>query len=240
MNLAGKNILIIGASGAIGKSCAVVLKQAGANVSVTYNRELTSELNEFSDNSFQCDISSYENIENLFKLYKENVDKIDAVINCSGVHSAAPLVGMSEEDTRKLIEVNLTGSIFISQLAVKAMMRKRAGVLIHMGSVSAHRMTRGHVTYSATKAGIEGLVKSLAAEVAKRGIRVNAILPGPVMSPMLEKSIVQTGVNPADMVPMGKLIPAEDIANACAFLVSDLSKMITGVCLPVDGGYLLI
>jgi 3-oxoacyl-[acyl-carrier protein] reductase len=117
--------------------------------------------------------------------------------------------------------------------------KQRAGSIVLTGSVSAHRMTRGHAVYSATKAGLEGLAQALASELARRGVRVNVVLPGAVASAMLEASKIETGIDPASMVPMGRLIEAQEVARACRFLLSDEASAITGALLPVDGGYSL-
>ena len=119
------------------------------------------------------------------------------------------------------------------------MVRAKKGSIIHLGSVSAHRFFRGHSVYSATKAGLEGFVQAMASEVAKRNIRVNCILPGPVLTPMLQKSMEETGMNPKENIPTNKLVDSQEIANMCNFILSDQCPSLTGALIPIDGGYLL-
>lgn len=167
------------------------------------------------------------------------VGKIDGLVNSAGIHVAGPLTSLTIEEIRGQIDINLTGIIALTQAAVAQMVRRRTGSVVQIGSVSAHRVVRGHSVYSATKAGLEGFTRALAGEVARRSVRVNCVVPGPVLTPMLQKTIDETGDDPSARVPMGRLIKDSEVAEAVVFLLSDQSSAITGVMLPVDGGYLL-
>lgn len=229
--LENKKIFVLGGSSGIGKSVIEGLKNEGAYVFSSYNNNSSDE------HSIQIDLNDIESIDASKSFFEEHT--FDGFINCAGLNIAGPLIGLELADIRKQVDVNLTGPIIITQMIVKNMIRARRGSIIHLGSVSAHRFFRGHSIYSATKAGLEGFVQATASEVAKRGIRVNAILPGPVMTPMLERSIQETGINPKDNVPTNKLVEASEIANMCNFILSDKCPSLTGALIPIDGGYLL-
>ncbi|MEK6625556.1 MAG: SDR family oxidoreductase [Bdellovibrionota bacterium] len=240
--LTEKIILIAGATGAIGEAIARQCVLQGAQVILGYHtaREKALALQgELNCQSLKLDLTNNQELEQTFNEYKPLLDNVTGLVNASGINVPGPLMSLDGTAVEKQINANLTGAIQLTRLVSRSMIRKRQGSIIHMGSVSAHRMVRGHSVYSATKAGLEGFTKALAAELAKRGIRVNTILPGPVMSEMLKNSMETTGDNPAERVPMQRLITADEVAQATVFLLSDNSSAITGVCLPVDGGYLL-
>ncbi|MBI2520864.1 MAG: SDR family oxidoreductase [Bdellovibrio sp.] len=240
--LRDKLILIAGATGAIGEAIARQCVIQGAQVILGYNKaqEKAQALqNELHAQSLKLDLSNNQELEQTFNEHKAMLDNVTGLVNASGINVSGPLMSLDGAAVERQINANLTGAIQLTRLTSKSMIRKRQGSIIHMGSVSAHRMIRGHSVYSATKAGLEGFTKALAAELAKRGIRVNTILPGPVMSEMLKNSMETTGDNPAERVPMQRLITPDEVAHATVFLLSDNASAITGVCLPVDGGYLL-
>lgn len=239
--LTNKNIIIIGASGDIGQAIARKFDKLNANLILT-TRDLTSlsKLNlSKKHNSLEYDFKLDPELKSLSDFIKTSGIAVDGLINATGVHFSGPIVGMSDEEIKSQLSVNLEMNIQILKNILPFFLSKRKGSFVFLGSVSAHRMTRGHAVYSATKAGLEGLVKATASEVAKRNVRINIVSPGPVKTKMLDKSIQENGVDPSQLVPMGRLIESSEVADACAFLVSDLSTAITGVNLPVDGGYLL-
>lgn len=232
--LKGKKVFVLGGSSGIGKCIIEGLESEGAEVFSSYN---ASSVNTKKENSIQIDLNSQASIKASENFFEEHT--FSGFINCAGVNIAGPLIGLDVEDIRKQVDVNLTGPMIITQMIIKNMIRARSGNIIHLGSVSAHRFFRGHSIYSATKAGLEGFVQAMASEVAKRGIRVNAILPGPVMTPMLEKSMNESGVDPKENIPTNKLIEASEIANMCNFILSEKCPSLTGALIPIDGGYLL-
>ncbi|HAZ12576.1 MAG: hypothetical protein A2X86_11745 [Bdellovibrionales bacterium GWA2_49_15] len=242
MMLQNKIILIAGATGAIGEAIARLCTRQGAQVILGYNtgKEKALALQaELSCAILKLDLTNNQELEQTFIEHKTLLENVTGLVNASGINVAGPLMSLDGAAVEKQINANLTGAIQLTRLVSKSMIRKRQGSIVHMGSVSAHRMVRGHSVYSATKAGLEGFTKALAAELAKRGIRVNAVLPGPVMSEMLKNSMETTGDNPAERVPMQRLITPDEVAQATVFLLSENSSAITGICLPVDGGYLL-
>lgn len=239
--LKNKNIIIIGANGDIGRSIAERFDSLGANLILTSrNLDLCRKLQLTKTHQLiEFDFNKDSNISSLSNYLKQNSIKIDGLVNASGIHHSGPIIGTSDEEIDSQLKINLEMNIMILKNILPFFISNRNGSLVFLSSVSAHRMTRGHAVYSASKAGLEGLIKATASEVAKRNVRLNLVSPGPVKTKMLDKSINENGVDPSQLVPMGRLIKSSEIADACAFLISDLSTAITGVCLPVDGGYLL-
>ena len=232
--LKNKKVLILGASSFIGKDISAKCTKEGAELFLTYN---TQKPDFESSNLYQLDVTDNKSIETF--LDSLSTLTFDIVISCIGSNIGGPLISLEQADIEKQMQVNLGANIQIIQSVLKNMIRKRNGSIILMSSVSAHRFTRGHSIYSAAKSGLEGFSRAMAAELAKRNIRVNTISPGPVMSPMLEQSIKENGDDPKLRVPMNRLIDASEVADAALFLASDMSSAITGVNLPVDGGYVL-
>ncbi|MFP5490224.1 MAG: SDR family NAD(P)-dependent oxidoreductase [Bacteriovoracia bacterium] len=229
-----KTILVTGASGAIGLAVAQDLVSRGFNVIGTFRREKNPAV---PIDWFELDVNNPELCKNL--IMKVSQEDLVGYVDCTGIHHSGPLMGLAEEHLNEMFQTNMLAPTKFLQLLLPLFSKKRAGSIVLMGSVSAHRMTRGHAVYSATKAGLEGLTKALASEMAKRNVRINIVLPGPVDSAMLRQSKEENGVDPAEMVPMGRLIRAEEIAKTCSFLLSNDASAITGVVLPVDGGYSL-
>lgn len=230
-----KKVFILGAASDIAKSIIEKLNDQGYEVHGSYNQTKPSTIEE--DKLIKINLNDSDSIKQGSE-YLSNIT-FDGLINCAGINIAGPLIGLEDDDLKNQINVNLTGPMIITKAVIKNMIRKKSGSIIHLGSVSAHRFFRGHSAYSASKAGLEGFVQAMASEVAKRGIRVNAILPGPVMSPMLQKSIDETGLDPKENIPTNKLVESYEIANMCNFLLSDQCPSMTGALIPIDGGYLL-
>ncbi len=186
------------------------------------------------------DITDPDSVSNIISGIADKYGRLDGVVNCVGIYFASPLASMNVENVTKQILVNLTGAIWLSQACAKIMISQRNGSIIHIGSVSAHRMFRGHTVYSASKAGLEGLTKALAAELAKRQIRVNCIVPGPVDTKMLRSTRELVGEEALlSRIPIGRFIKKDEIVKAVLFLLSDSATSITGTLIPVDGGYML-
>jgi len=246
--LKSKTILIAGASGSIGQAIAMECAKKHAQVILGYHgnqskAEILAEQIKSQGGQASClklNMESASELDQAFEQHKDQLDSLYGLVNASGINVAGPLISLASSDIERQINVNLTGAIHLTRLACKNMIRKRSGSIVHLGSVSAHRMIRGHSAYSAAKAGLEGFVKALAAEVAKRQIRVNCVLPGPVMSEMLKQSMDATGDNPSERVPFNRLITAEEVAKTVRFLLSSDASGITGAMIPVDGGYLLL
>ncbi len=205
-------IFVAGGSGDIGKAVVSGCIKANAKVVFSYygsmkKAEAVHNKSGIDIEKVSMDITDPESVSNVINGIKQKYGRVDGVVNCIGTHFASPLASMEAENITEQIKVNLIGAIWLSQVCAKIMISQRHGSIIHFGSVSAHRMFRGHTVYSASKAGLEGLTKSLAAELAKRQIRVNCIIPGPVNTNMLRPTLELAGEEALlSRIPMGKFI----------------------------------
>lgn len=245
--LKDKVILVAGGSGGIGSAIVERCAAAGARVWAGYSTNATGARDACAKaqklgaqaSAVELNVRNPGSIATAVGEVIRTDGRIDGIVNAVGIHVAGPLMGLAEDDVRSQIDVNLTGAIWLAQAVLPTLVKQRSGSIVLLGSVAAHRMVRGHAVYSATKAGLEGFARALAAEVAKRQVRVNCVLPGPVPTPMLQRSIQETGDQPQDRVPMGRTIRSEEVADAVVYLLSDRAASITGAAIPVDGGYLL-
>jgi 3-oxoacyl-[acyl-carrier protein] reductase len=242
--LGGKRVLVVGGSGGIGGAVAEACGRAGAWVGVGYAsgearaRAVVERIRADGGRAepIRVDLSEPEAAGRAVAALEGGVD---GLVNAAGLHVAGPLLSLSQAEIGRQLRVNLEGAIAVTQAALTAMVSRRSGSIVHLGSVSAHRVVRGHSVYSATKAALEGFTRAVAGEVARRNVRVNCVVPGPVPTPMLQKTIDETGDDPARRVPMARLIEAREVADTVLFLLSDAASAITGTMIPVDGGYLL-
>lgn len=182
------------------------------------------------------DVTEADQVEAVVKQSVEEFGRLDVLVNNAGITRDGLLVRMTEEQWRSVLEVNLTGAFLCSRSAAKVMLRQRSGCIINMASVVGVMGNAGQANYSASKAGLIGLTKSMARELAPRGINVNAIAPGFIASPMTDKLGEQARDKLSSLIPLGRLGTAEDVADAVAFLASSAASYITGQVLKVDGG----
>ena len=237
-----KTAIITGSSRGIGAGCALYFAQRGWNVVVNYSRneptELLSRLKEINA-SYICvkgDVSVPEDAEIIVKEAVAAFESIEVLINNAGITKDNLMLRMKAEDFTKVIDVNLTGSFLMTKYASAVMMKKRFGRIINISSVVGLRGNAGQVNYSASKAGIIGLTKSVAKELAKRNVTCNAIAPGFIeteMTDVLSDKVKETILKE---IPSGKLGNTEDIAQLAYFLASEESGYITGQVIAVDGG----
>ncbi len=236
--------VVTGASRGIGRGIALELAKRGAIVVINYNasadlanqvvEEITAAGGEAT--AVQADVSTEEGANTLIKTATERYSKIDVLVNNAGTTRDNVIMMMKAEDFDQVIQSNLRSTWLCSKAAVRSMMRKRYGRIVNMTSISGLRGQAGQTNYSASKAGIVGLTKALAKEVGPRGITVNAVAPGFVMTD-LTKDLPQDLVDQMmPLIPLGKWASIEDVAYAVAFLASDEAAMITGEVLTVDGG----
>ncbi|WP_343217587.1 3-oxoacyl-[acyl-carrier-protein] reductase [Hydrogenobacter thermophilus] len=244
IDLSGKRALITGSTRGIGKSIAEHLAKAGASVIITGRdkakaEEVAKELNQkYSTPAFGIELrlddpqsikSGYEQVEKL-------IEGVDILVNNAGITKDKLFLRMSLEDWEEVIKVNLTGTFFITSLAIKSMLKNRWGRVINISSVVGFMGNVGQVNYSSTKAGLVGFTKSLAKELASRNITVNAVAPGFIetdMTAVLSEDIKQ---NYLKNIPLGRFGKPEDVAGAVLFLCSSLADYITGEVLHVNGG----
>jgi len=236
--------VVTGGSRGIGRAVALELAKRGATVVVNYqqNAEAARQVVESITGSggvaiaVQADVATEEGANALIKTAIDAYGKLDILVNNAGVTRDNVIMLMSAEDFDTVIQTNLRSTWLCSKAAVRSMMRKRYGRIVNMSSVSGVAGNGGQTNYSASKAGIIGLTKALAREVAVRNITVNAVAPGFVLTDLtsnLPEDILKR-IN--ENIPLGRWGTVEDVAQATAFLVSDEAAYITGHVLQVDGG----
>jgi 3-oxoacyl-[acyl-carrier protein] reductase len=182
------------------------------------------------------DVTDAEQVGGMFREVLDGFGRLDVLVNNAGVTRDSLLVRMTEEQWRTVLEVNLTGAFLCTRAAAKAMLRQRSGRIINMASVVGVMGNAGQGNYSASKAGLIGLTKSAARELAPRGITVNAVAPGFIVSPMTDKLSDDARKNLSSMIPLGRLGQPEDVAEVVGFLASPAAGYVTGQVLKVDGG----
>ncbi|BBU60675.1 beta-ketoacyl-ACP reductase [Methylosinus sp. C49] len=243
-DLSGKTALVTGASGGIGRDIARALHKSGAVVALSGTREealatLASELGE-RVHILPCDLSDKAQAEALVPAAEKAMGGLDILVNNAGITRDMLFMRLKDEDWDAVLNVNLTSAFRLSRAALRGMMRKRFGRIIGITSVVGVTGNAGQGNYAAAKAGMIGMTKSLAAEVASRGITVNCVAPGFIESPMtdaLNETQKQTILR---AVPAGRLGTGADVAAAVVYLSSDESAYVTGQTLHVNGGMAMI
>ena len=242
-NLKNKNIIITGASGGIGNSIVEKLYDNGANILATGTR--TEKLHElklkFSNiKTLKFDISQHEKIEEFIDSATEELGgSLDCIINNAGITKDNLAIRMSLEEWTRVIDINLTSTFLMCKYAIKKMLKNKTGKIINITSVVGHTGNAGQVNYTASKAGIVAMSKSLAIEYAKKNINVNCISPGFISTPMTDQIDERHKEAIIAKIPSNRLGKPEDIANAVIFLGSDKSDYINGETLHVNGGMYL-
>lgn len=242
--LEGKVAVVTGASGGIGRAIALAFGKAGASVAVHYNGNeakaaaVKAEIEEAGGKAeiFRCNVADFDACNDFIKSVVKTFGKIDILVNNAGITRDGLVMGMSEEDFDAVIDTNLKGSFNCIRFASRQMMRKKYGRIINITSVSGVAGNAGQANYSASKAGVIGLTKAAARELASRGITVNAIAPGFIKTEMTDvlADAVKTAVT--EQIPMKHFGEVEDIAQTAVFLASEHAKYITGQVICVDGG----
>ena len=245
--LAGKIAVVTGASRGIGRAIALRFAKEGAHVIVNYNgseerAESVKEEIEKAGGSAKiskCDVSDFEKCESWIQSIIEEYGKIDILVNNAGITRDNLLMRMSEEEFDKVISVNLKGTFNCMKQAARPMMKQKYGKIINMASVVGVTGNAGQVNYAASKAGVIGMTKSMAKELANRGVTVNAIAPGFIRTAMTDVLSDDVKAEITRVIPMGVMGETEDVANLAAFLASDASRYITGQVINVDGGMVM-
>lgn len=239
-----KNVaLITGGSRGIGKACAIELAKAGYDVVINYvgNEEAAnqtvSELKALGSNSYAArfDVTNKDAVEAGVAEVMEKFGRIDVLVNNAGITKDGLFIRMPAENWEAVINTNLNSAYYVSNPVVKIMMKQRSGAIINMASISGVFGNAGQANYSAAKAGLIGLTKALAKELASRGIRVNAVAPGFIKTDMT-KDLNLGGIE--EHIPLKRLGEVEDIAKAVKFLAQD-AQYVTGQVLQVDGGLVI-
>ena len=243
-DLNDKSALVTGASGGIGSAIARKLHAAGAKVALSGTRQeplerLAEELGERAY-ILPCNLSDMAAVEVLPKQAIETLGSLDILVNNAGITRDNLFMRMSDEEWQSVIDVNLTATMKLCKGALRGMMKSRWGRIINISSIVGATGNPGQGNYAASKAGMVGMSKSLAYEVASRGITVNVVAPGFIATAMTDKLADDRKEAILAQIPAGRMGAAEDIASAVAFLASDGSGYVTGSTLHVTGGMAMI
>jgi 3-oxoacyl-[acyl-carrier protein] reductase len=239
-DLKGKNIVVTGASGGIGGSIVKILNDNGANVlaSGTKTEKLNELKKKFSNiKTLKFDISLNEKIEEFIENASlELGGSLDCVINNAGITQDNLAIRMSLDEWKKVIDINLTSTFLLCKFSIKKMLKNKSGKIINITSVVGHTGNLGQANYTASKAGIVAMSKSLAIEYAKKNININCISPGFIKTAMTDKIDEKYKEIIVSKIPAARLGEPEDIANAVLFLASNQSNYINGETIHVNGG----
>lgn len=240
----GKIALVTGGSRGIGRAIAIKLAQAGCDTAILYAgredaaRQTAADIEKTGVRALavQCDVSDENQAAATFRRVCDEMGTPDILVNNAGIVRDALAMRMSAESFRAVLDINLTGAFNMIHACLPPFLRRRSGRIINISSVSGMMGNPGQANYAASKSGMIGLTKTIAREVASRGITVNAVAPGFIETDMtrsMSESALKSGLS---AVPMGRMGSPEDVANAVRFLAGDEAGYITGCVLKVDGG----
>ena len=243
-DLAGKTALVTGATGGLGGAIAKALQMQGATVALSGTRRevldaLAAEIGERT-HVLPCDLADKDQAEALVPKAEQAMGQLDILVANAGITRDNLFVQLKDEEWDQVIDVNLTGTFRLARAAVRGMMRRRFGRVIGITSVVGVTGNPGQVNYSASKAGMIGMIKSVAAEYARRGITANCVAPGFISTPMTNKLNDKQREAILGRVPAGRLGSSEDVAAAVVFLASNEASYMTGQTLHVNGGMAMI
>jgi len=239
INFKNKKILITGASGGIGGALVKKFVSLEGNVLGTGTKTEKLDLIKKNNPSIKVkkfDISDHSRIEEFIENVALELDGLDILINNAGINADNLSLRMKDEEWKKVVDVNLTSTFLLSKYAIKKMLKNKFGRIVNITSVVAHTGNLGQSNYSASKAGLIGMSKSLAIEYAKKNITVNCVSPGFIVSDMTMNIAEKVKLYLTSRIPMGKLGTGEDVSNCAVFLSSELASYITGETIHVNGG----
>jgi len=243
-DLTGKSALITGASGGIGGAIARALHGAGANVALSGTREeaLSALASELGENAHvtPANLSESESVEGLIGLAEEAMGSVDILVNNAGLTRDMLSMRLTDEDWQSVIDVNLTATFRLSRAVIRGMMKRRWGRIINITSVVGVTGNPGQANYAASKAGMIGMSKSMAQEVASRGITVNCVAPGMIVTAMTDVLSDDQKARILEIVPAGRLGESEEIAAGALYLASEEASYVTGQTLHINGGMAMI
>ncbi|MGE0527115.1 MAG: 3-oxoacyl-[acyl-carrier-protein] reductase [Bdellovibrionales bacterium] len=242
LNLAGKRIVVTGSSRGIGAGLVKFLAAQGAKVTVTYSSHPGPAETVFAGLTGEghlllpLNVTSSESVDHAFSQILERWGGLDGLVNNAGITRDQLLLRMKDEDFDAVMSTNLRGSYLCTKAAMRSMLKARAGSIVNVSSVIGQMGNAGQANYGASKAGLEGFTRSVALEVATRGIRVNAVAPGFIVTDMTEGLDEQQKSAIQSRIPLQRLGSVEDVAQSIAFLLSDMAFYITGQVIHVNGG----
>ncbi len=242
--LANQVALVTGASRGIGRAIALALAQERAKVIINYkgNQAAALEVQELINKMgaeavcIQADVSSSAQVDGMLQQIMEKYGRIDILVNNAGINRDTLIMRMKDEEWAQVIETNLNAAFYCLRAVARPMMKQKRGKIINISSVVGIHGNMGQVNYAAAKAGIIGLTKSAAKELASRGIMVNAIAPGFIMTDMTERLPKEVKEKIAAGIPLGCLGKPDDVANLAVFLAGSSADYLTGQVIAVDGG----
>ena len=247
MMLTGKTALVTGASRGIGRATAIELAKNGANVAINYAgnkdlaEEVVAELKQLGVKAIanQANVANGEEVQEMVKRVIETFGTLDILVNNAGITRDTLMMRMKEEDWDAVIDTNLKGVFHCSKAVMRQMMKQRAGRIINVSSVVGVLGNAGQANYVAAKAGVIGLTKSMARELANRNITVNAVAPGFIETDMTEKLPAEVKEEMLKQIPLARLGQPEQVAAVIRFLASEDSSYMTGQTLHIDGGMVM-
>jgi len=245
--LVGKTAVVTGGSRGIGKAIALELASKGANIVINYRSDETSvqatikEIESLGSSAIavKCDVSIFEQANIIMKTAVEKFGSVDILVNNAGITKDNLLMRMKEEDFDRVIQVNLKGTFNCIRHASSIMLKQRSGKIINISSVVGISGNAGQVNYAAAKAGIIGITKSVARELASRGITCNAVAPGFIQTDMTNCLSEKVKEGTLNSIPLKRIGKPQDVANLVCFLASKSSDYITGQVINVDGGMVM-
>ncbi|GCD83384.1 3-oxoacyl-[acyl-carrier-protein] reductase FabG [Parageobacillus thermoglucosidasius] len=245
--LQGKVALVTGASRGIGRAIALELARQGAKIAVNYAgseakaNEVVGEIKNMGGEAFaiQADVADAQAVEQMIKTVLERFERIDILVNNAGITRDNLLMRMKEEEWDDVIDINLKGVFNCTKAVTRPMMKQRYGRIVNIASVVGVMGNPGQANYVAAKAGVIGLTKTAARELASRNITVNAVAPGFITTDMTERLSEEIKSEMLKQIPLARFGEPEDVAKVVAFLVSDAASYMTGQTLHVDGGMIM-
>jgi len=242
--LSNKIALVTGASRGIGRETAILLASKGAFVYVNYSgseKDANDVVQLIRENggkaeAIQCNVADFESVKIMIDYIVKQQKRLDIIVNNAGITKDNLLLKMSESDFDSVLDINLKGAFNVAKHSIRYMLKQRSGKIVNISSVVGIVGNAGQINYSSAKAGLLGLTKSLAKEVAAKGIQVNAVAPGFIDTAMTNILTEEQKKGMIDTIPMKRCGEPIDVANAVLFLASDQSSYITGQVLQVNGG----
>ena len=239
MNLKNKKVIITGATGGIGNSLVQKFNNSGSTVLATGTKEekldkLKSEFKNIQVEKFN--LEDHAKIESFIESANDKLGGLDILINNAGINLDSLTIRLSEENWKKVLDINLTSTFLMCKYAIKKMIKNKSGKIINITSIVGHTGNFGQTNYSASKAGIVAFSKSLALEYAKKNININCVSPGFIKTEMTDKINDEFKKMLISKIPSGDLGTGEDVSNCVAFLASDMANYINGETIHVNGG----